>query len=110
MNDKLLSILGLCRRAGKLDWGHDTCLFALKSGKARVCLTAIDASTRTKRDAVRVASEIGDSAPPVIETQYTMEQLKNATGCFAGIFTTNDEGFAARIAELHRSNSGGNCI
>ena len=37
-----------------------------------------------------------------MELPYTMQQIKDATGCRAGVLTTEDEGFAARLAELYR--------
>ena len=95
--DKLLSLLGLCRRAGRLQWGHDACLDAVRHGRAKLCLISADASDHLRRD-VRFAAERGGT--PVIEYAYTMQQIKDATGCFAGVLSTEDEGFAKRLAQL----------
>ena len=35
MNDSVLNLLGLCRRAGRLSLGHDACKQAINSGKAQ---------------------------------------------------------------------------
>ncbi len=109
MNDRLLSMLGLCKKAGKLCWGHDTCIQAAKSGKASVFLLASDASPRTKNDMLKAADERNITIE-LLETDYTMEQINAATGCFTGILTTYDEGFAKKIAELFRFQSGRNIV
>jgi len=109
MDDRLLSILGLCKRAGKLCWGHDTCVNALKSGTAKVFLLASDVSPRTKKDILKAANERNITID-LLETNYTMEQINAATGCFTGILTTYDEGFAKKIAELFRIQSGRNIV
>ncbi|MCL2508937.1 MAG: 50S ribosomal protein L7ae [Oscillospiraceae bacterium] len=102
MNDRLLSMLGLCRKAGKLGWGHDACLGDIKHGRARACLLMSDASDRLKREFGRAASS-GGGTVPVLQTAYTMDMIKGATGYRAGVLTVNDEGFAKKIAELHRN-------
>lgn len=100
--DKLLSLLGICRRAGRLQWGHDACLESLRQGRAKLCLLASDASDRLRREITEAAAANG--SPPVIHTAYTMQQLRNATGYHAGVLSTEDEGFAKRLAELHRED------
>jgi ribosomal protein L7Ae-like RNA K-turn-binding protein len=102
-SNKFLSLLGMCRRAGRLKWGHDTCLASMREGKARLCLLSADASDRLKREFARAADSGG--APQVIETPYTMQQFKDAAGVFAGVLITEDEGFAKRLSELHQNGS-----
>ena len=48
-NDKILSYLGLCRKAGKLICGTDPATDAIRHGKAVMALTAADASDNTKK-------------------------------------------------------------
>lgn len=102
-SNKFLSLLGMCRRAGRLNWGHDTCAASLHAGRARLCLLSADASDRLKREFTRAADSGG--APQVIVTPYTMQQFKEAAGVFAGVLTTEDEGFARRLAELLQNES-----
>ncbi len=94
----------MCRKAGKLNWGHDTCLESIMKDRAKICLMASDASDRLKREFSRAASYDGRSLT-FIETDYTMQDIKNATGLKAGVLTTEDEGFAKKMAELHRKKS-----
>ena len=102
--DKLLSLLGLCRRAGRLQWGHDACIDAIRHGTAKLCLMSADASARLKRD-IQYAVDRAGGTPPVIHTPYTMQQMRDATGYFAGVLTTDDEGFAKRLTQLHQDSS-----
>lgn len=104
MQDKFLSFLGMCRKAGKLNWGHDTCLESIMKDRAKVCLLASDASDRLKREFQKAAAYDGRELP-IFETEYSMQDIKNATGLKAGVLTTEDEGFAKKIAELHRKKS-----
>lgn len=103
MQDKFLSLLGLCRRAGRLNWGHDACLGSVLHDRAKLCILSADASERLKREFQRAATCDG-RALHVIETEYTMQQFKDATGYRAGVLTTEDEGFAKRLAELHHKD------
>ena len=101
--NKFLSLLGMCRRAGRLQWGHDTCLASVRAGRAQLCILSADASDRLKRDFTYAADSGG--ATPVLVTPYTMQQFKDAAGVYAGVLTTEDEGFAKRLAELHQTES-----
>ncbi len=94
----------MCRKAGKLNWGHDTCLESIMKDRAKICLMASDASDRLKREFERASSYDGRKLL-FIETGYTMQDIKRATGLKAGVLTTEDEGFAKKMAELHRKKS-----
>ena len=104
MQDKFISFLGMCRKAGKLNWGHDTCLDSIMNDRAKICLLASDASERLKKEFLK-ASTYGGRELTVIETEYSMQDIKNATGIKAGVLSTEDEGFAKKMAELHRRKS-----
>ena len=49
MNNKLLSLLGIARRAGRLSLGYDSAEEAMKNGKSRLLILAWDLSERTLR-------------------------------------------------------------
>ncbi len=99
--DKFLSLLGMCRRAGRLQWGHDACVGSAQSGRAALCLLAADASERLARDVRRAA---GDGIP-VLGTVYTMQQFEAAVGLHAGVLSTEDAGFAKELLRLYRNDS-----
>lgn len=99
MNDKLLGMLGLARKAGKLSSGHDASFESIRTGKAKVCLLCGDASDRLKEEFGRTAKYEGRDVP-VIEIPYLKEDLYAATGIRAAVLTVNDEGFAKKITTL----------
>ena len=64
MNDRHLSFLGLCKRAGKLATGLNRSVEAVTGGRSFVVIISTDASDRTKSVSARAAEEMG---VPVIE-------------------------------------------
>ena len=53
---KFLSIIGLCRKAGKLVLGADCTCDAVRSGRSRLAVIASDASDNTKKKVQNCAS------------------------------------------------------
>lgn len=104
MQSKLLSLLGMCRRAGRLNWGHDACMASVMHDGAKICLLASDASDRLKKEFHRAATYDGRTLT-VIELPYTMQEIKQATGYLAGVLTTEDEGFAKKLAIHHQNET-----
>lgn len=98
MNEKLLSLLGIARRAGRLSLGFDAAADAMKNGKASLLLLAADLSARSAGSIAYIAEQAG---VPVTTTDATMEQLGNAIGKRqTGIISVNDSGFATKINTL----------
>ena len=52
-NSKLLSLLGLAKKAGKLSLGHDAVIEAIGRRKAHLIVLAVDASERIEREMKR---------------------------------------------------------
>lgn len=50
MQDKVLSLLGVCQRAGKVESGNFLCGEALTRGRAKLILIAGDAKENTRKD------------------------------------------------------------
>ena len=94
-NDKALSMLGICRRAGKLSCGHD----AIKHGHAMLCLLSSDASERLCEEFERACSSEGRSVP-LIKTGYTMQEIGHATSLRSAVLTVDDRGLASRIQTI----------
>ena len=49
MSEKILRMLGLARRAGKIVLGSEAAADAVRSGKAHIAFVATDSSDRTKK-------------------------------------------------------------
>ena len=59
MNDRLLSFLGLCKRAGYLISGADTVVRTVKDKKALLVLTANDFSDNSLKNVEKAAVQYG---------------------------------------------------
>ena len=104
MNDKILSLLGMARRAGRLSCGHDAATEAIVKDKAKLCLCCVDASQRLKNEMAH-SCNFGEKNIRFIETGYNTEALSKAIGSKAAVVTVNDEGFANKIGSLLRENT-----
>ncbi|MCR5636026.1 MAG: ribosomal L7Ae/L30e/S12e/Gadd45 family protein [Clostridiales bacterium] len=98
MNDKLLGILGLARRAGRLILGFDMVCERIKSGEARLVITASDTSKNTYKSLIRVLDE---SPCEHIVLCRGKEDISAALGRLTSVMCVTDEGFARKIKELN---------
>lgn len=96
MNRKRLSLLGLARRAGKLEMGYDAAVIAAKEGKARLLVAACNLSEKTCKN---LEFEGKRSNVPVLRLSETLEEVSKACGKKAGIAAICDEGFAHAVEE-----------
>ena len=97
MEEKLLSLLGIARRAGKAALGFDTAADSMRSGKCRLLLLASDLSERTKRSINNAAQ---NAQVRTIVLNIPMETLGAAVGKLTGIVAVNDKGFAEKMKTL----------
>ena len=96
MMNRALSNMGLARRAGKLNWGYDTAVEAMKNGDVCLALTAADLSEKTKKNARFEAERAG---VPYMETGFTMEEISAAIGKKTGVIAICDGGFAKKLQQ-----------
>ena len=97
--DKLLSLLGMCRKANRLSCGHDGAVGAIRSGKAKLCLLSSDSSDRLRKETEREL-EYKKEKIPIAVTKYSMIEIGNATGLKSAVVTVDDEGFAKAMLSL----------
>ena len=86
--NKLLSTLGLVRRAARLSIGLNETVSSAKSGAAKLIAYAKDFNG-TKYNI------------PTIKIDCTMEELSAAIGVKAGVVAVNDKGFAEKLYSLY---------
>ena len=98
-NPKFLSLLGMCRRAGKLSCGHDGAIGSVRSKSAKLCLLSSDSSERLRKEIERESS-FEDRNIPVVILFSTMEDIRKATGLKSAVLSVNDEGFAKTMLGL----------
>ena len=99
--NKAVGLLGICRRAGKLQCGHDVVKESIVSGKAELVLLAVDASLRLKDEAVRLCSG-NERRIPVVITTMNMADFYKAVGKKSAIFSVTDTGFATTLLTKYR--------
>lgn len=94
---KALGILGLARKAGKVEIGEEQSSISAHSRKARALLTASDAAENTVRR-VKISAE--SAGIPHIMLPCTKDELGDALGVKAcAAVAVTDAGLAKNIAE-----------
>ena len=92
MNNKFLGMLGLAKRAGKVQTGEDICSKAVKSGVSKLIIVACDASDNTKKS-------ITDSCK-FYKTKFVKAELGKFTGADSrAVVSVNDDNFAKAILD-----------
>ncbi len=104
MNDSALSLLGLCRKAGKLSLGHDACKSSLNARTASLCVICSDASERLREEISLLSEKVGVK---IFDVSYSMMDIKYATSFKAAVFTVDDEGFAKTLIKKFYDNKSG---
>lgn len=101
MNDRILSLLGLCRRAGRLVIGNDPVRESIDTGKALLVICASDISQNTEKK-IRTAVEAeGNAEYRIIER--TKDELSFSLGKTCAVLAVTDKGFADKLSELIRA-------
>lgn len=95
--DKLLNLIGLAKKAGKLEVGEEPVGAAARSKHARLILIASDAAENTRRR----AKHFGDAGECIcLEIPATKEALGKALGrTSCALLALTDIGFAEAIAK-----------
>lgn len=109
MNEPILSLLGMARRAGKLSLGFEAVSQAVQRGKAKAVFLASDLSPRTERELQRICAP---KNIPVKRLPFSIQAITAAVGTSSGTAAVLDNGFASRAMELLgiQSDKGGNAI
>ena len=102
MNNKLLSLLGLMRRAGKLSLGFDAAADSVESGISRLILTTADISTKTLKELNYKINNKTD----VLALDCRQDDMQRAIGKAVKIISINDKGFAQKARLLMETDNG----
>lgn len=106
-NDRLLNLLGLARRAGKLDLGTEAAKQAVRRRRAKLVLLSADLSRRTAqamRDEAEKAGVRAETLPA------GMDAVQAALGMRTGVVAVNDAGFAEALLKLSAEDRGGSIL
>ncbi len=95
--NRIINLLTVCRKAGKLIMGFDACKEALASKKARLILLASDISPKTEKEIRFFAGKAGVTT---VKTNIRIEEFHAGTGKRAGVLCICDGGFAKKLIAL----------
>ena len=102
-----LRLIGLMRRAGKLETGEEGCRAAARAGKAVLILAASDASDNAKDRASQFSKACGAA---LLVTAASKAELAEAAGVSGGaMMAVCDAGFAAALLEKLDEEDPGSC-
>lgn len=97
MTDRLLSLLGLCRRAGKLTLGNDPVIDSINAKKAKLVIVASDCSQNTAKSVLRLAHQ--NNVPTHI-VPHTKDEISLSVGKYTAVLSVCDIGFARSLDTL----------
>jgi len=103
VTDRVLSLLGLARRAGKMTLGFDAVCSSVGKNESKLILAAADVSEGTMR---KLRNHLSGSEINIRELSCGMEAINAAIGKPVRLVSINDSGFAGRINELLDKGNG----
>ncbi len=92
--NKILSLLTIARKAGKIVFGMDPCKDACRSGKATLILLSSNLSEKSKKEMYFFC---GKENMQVKEVDITIEEVWQNLGKKAGVVALLDQGFSDKI-------------
>lgn len=97
-SEKILNLLTMCRRAGRMTLGFDTTFEAMEDKKLHAICFSADLSPKTRKE----ADFLLKSRPDIkaFELPFSMEELHFALGKRSGILGICDEGFMKALVKL----------
>lgn len=100
---KLLGMLGMCKRAGKLTAGFDTVTEGVRMGTIRCVFYASDVSEKTVKELRYVCEQEGAE---VIALPVTMDEIGKAAAKRSGVLAVTDAGLRRKISGMILSDGG----
>lgn len=94
---KFLSMIGMCKKAGKLALGFDTSKQKVYSGEASLLITSVDLSPKTLKEVAYIS---GSMNVRHISFDVTMDEIAGIARKKSGVICIMDEGFAKALCKL----------
>ena len=98
MNSRVVSLLSICRKAGKLAVGFDLVKESIRDGKAHLVVLAGDLSPKTAKQ-IQFEASRNPGSVRVLQLPETMFELSNILGRKAGVMSVTDAGLAGSILQ-----------
>lgn len=97
MNKKLIDLLTVCRKAGRMVMGFDAAKEAVLDGKASSVLLAEDISPKTEKE-IRFFADKGNI--PAAKTGCTQNDFYIGIGKKVGVIAVCDDGFSKKALAI----------
>jgi len=94
--DKILTLLGFCRKAGKLTAGTEKVTELIKKKTACLVMLSSDISAKTEKE---LKYHANGTKAVFIRLNFDRETVAHATKTTAGVLATTDEGFQKAILQ-----------
>lgn len=94
--DKALTLLGFCRKAGKLVFGTEKVTELIKKGGFCLVILSEDISQKTEKE---LRYQANGRNVVFIRLQFDRKTVAHATGTTAGVLATANEGFAKAVSK-----------
>ena len=95
-NNRVVSLLSLCRKAGKLVTGFDAVVESMQDAKAQMVVLAGDLSDKTRSELHFSAGKCGYSGE-ILQIHHTMDELSMVLSKRTGVLAITDAGLAQAI-------------
>ncbi len=96
--NKILTLMGFASKAGKLSYGFDPCVDAVKQKKSKLVLCAEDLSAKSLKEITFHCEKTGVEILTL--KSITIDVLSHAVGHRCGIVSINDNGFAKSLSTV----------
>lgn len=99
MNNKILNLLGFAAKSGKLSFGFDMSVEAMKKDTSKLVVVAEDISDKTKKEINFFSQKTNTNH--ILPAGIKSVDIEKAVGKKCGIVSVNDLGFANAIEKAH---------
>jgi ribosomal protein L30E len=100
-SQKVINLLTICRKAGKLVTGFDVSLEAVIDGKSKCLLIASNTSPKTIKEInYRISSEGLEGMVEVLTMPLTIQDVAMCINVNAGVIAICDSGFSKAFKKL----------
>ncbi len=96
-NEKIIGLLTICRKAGKMVYGFDSVKESIVDSKAKAVLLASDISPKTAKEIRFFANK---TAIDVVQTDIAIKEFEFRIGKKAGVMGICDEGYAKKFLTI----------
>lgn len=95
LKNKIISLLGFASKAGKLGYGFEATLSAIKARKTKLIIIAEDISEKSRKEIAYFADR--QNVKHITLEGLNIKAVSDAVGRKCGIVSVNDSGFADGI-------------